>query len=68
MNPERKLDPEYETFNVWNVPGGLGLKLKLGQFTPHFTEGKQLQLSEDMIEWSTGRRQVCWNSDALQEI
>ncbi|XP_051017751.1 vomeronasal type-2 receptor 116-like [Acomys russatus] len=49
-----KLDAEYDILNYWNFPEGLGLKVKVGQFSPYGPFDQQLSLSEDMIEWATG--------------
>ncbi|NP_001093125.1 vomeronasal 2 receptor, 16 precursor [Rattus norvegicus] len=66
MNQREKMQEEYDIFYIWNFPQGLGLKVKIGEFSPYYSSGKQLWLFEDMIEWTTGNRQmpssVC-NSD-----
>ena len=58
MNQKEKLQAEYDIFQIWNFPYGLGLKIKIGEFSTYFPHGKQLHLYEDMIEQSTGSRQV----------
>ncbi|KAM7323970.1 hypothetical protein ACRRTK_016275 [Alexandromys fortis] len=58
MNQKEKLHPEYDIFQIWNFPNGLGLKVKIGMFSPYFPHGQQLHLYEDAIEWATGRRQM----------
>uniref|UniRef100_A0A8C2VFW5 Vomeronasal type-2 receptor 116-like n=1 Tax=Chinchilla lanigera TaxID=34839 RepID=A0A8C2VFW5_CHILA len=58
VSQEGKLDAEYDIFNFWNFPEGLGLKVKVGQFSKHFSNHQQLSLSEHMIEWATGIRQT----------
>ena len=58
MNQKEKLQPEYDIFQIWNFPNGLGLKVKIGMFSPYFPHGQQLNLYEDVIEWATGSRQV----------
>ncbi|XP_012888982.1 PREDICTED: vomeronasal type-2 receptor 116-like, partial [Dipodomys ordii] len=51
MDEKRKPEAEYDIVNIWNIPKGLDLKVKVGMFSPH---GQQLFLSEDMIEWTIG--------------
>nr|XP_021483618.1 vomeronasal type-2 receptor 116-like [Meriones unguiculatus] len=46
-----KLNEEYNIFNLWNFPKGLGLKKKIGTFSANAPQGKQLSLSEHMIQW-----------------
>ena len=58
MNQRDKLKEEYDIFYMWNSPKGLGLKVKIGMFTPYFPNGQQVHLSEDMIEWARGSSQV----------
>nr|XP_044986501.1 vomeronasal type-2 receptor 116-like [Jaculus jaculus] len=58
MNQKRKLDPEYDIFNLWDFQESLQVKKKIGQFSPYLPQGQQLQLLEDMVEWATGNRQI----------
>ncbi|XP_076783681.1 vomeronasal type-2 receptor 116-like [Arvicanthis niloticus] len=58
MNQRDKLQGNYDIFYIWNFPQGLGLKVKIGMFSPYFPNGQQLHLSEDMIEWATGSTQL----------
>ncbi|XP_041509297.1 vomeronasal type-2 receptor 116-like isoform X1 [Microtus oregoni] len=58
MNQKENLQEEYDIFQIWNFPYGLGLKIKIGEFSTYFPHGKQLHLYEDMIEQSTGSRQM----------
>ena len=58
LNPKEKLQEEYDIFQIWNFPHGLRFKVKIGQYRPYLTEGPQLHVNEDMIEWATGNRQV----------
>ncbi|XP_031240893.1 vomeronasal type-2 receptor 116-like [Mastomys coucha] len=58
MNQREKMQEEYDIFYIWNFPQGLGLKVKIGKFSPYFPGGKHLWLSEDMIEWTTGSKQM----------
>ncbi|KAL1765952.1 vomeronasal type-2 receptor 116-like, partial [Sigmodon hispidus] len=48
---KQKLDDKYNILNFWNFPKGLGLKVKVGTFTPNAPQGQQLSLSEKMIWW-----------------
>ncbi|NP_001092960.1 vomeronasal 2 receptor, 15 precursor [Rattus norvegicus] len=52
MNQIEKLQEEYDIFYIWNFPQGIGLKLKIGIFSPYFQTGQHLHLSEDIIEWA----------------
>uniref|UniRef100_A0A8C6II13 Vomeronasal 2, receptor 99 n=1 Tax=Mus spicilegus TaxID=10103 RepID=A0A8C6II13_MUSSI len=45
------IDTEYDILNVWNLPKGLGLKVKIGSFSANAPQGQQLCLSEQMIQW-----------------
>ncbi|XP_077890931.1 vomeronasal type-2 receptor 116-like isoform X2 [Ictidomys tridecemlineatus] len=58
MNQKGQLDRQYDILNFWNFPEGLGLKMKVGTFSPYLPQGQQLSLSEDKIEWATGDRQT----------
>uniref|UniRef100_A0A8C6G6L8 G-protein coupled receptors family 3 profile domain-containing protein n=1 Tax=Mus spicilegus TaxID=10103 RepID=A0A8C6G6L8_MUSSI len=58
MNQKEKLQAAYDIFYLLNFPHGLGIKVKIGKFSPDFPQGQQLLLSEDMIEWTTGSRQM----------
>ncbi|XP_041911438.1 vomeronasal type-2 receptor 116-like isoform X2 [Arvicola amphibius] len=58
MNQKEKLQEEYDIFQIWNFPYGVGLKVKIGEFSTYFPHNQQLHLYEDMIEQSTGRRQM----------
>lgn len=37
-----------------------GLKVKIGKFTQYLPHPQQLLVSDEMIEWATDIRQVCW--------
>nr|XP_044987439.1 vomeronasal type-2 receptor 116-like [Jaculus jaculus] len=58
MNQKGKLDPAYDIFHLWDFQESLQVKVKIGQFSPYLPQGQQLQLLEDMIEWTTGSRQI----------
>ncbi|KAL1777930.1 vomeronasal type-2 receptor 116-like, partial [Sigmodon hispidus] len=44
-------DAEYDIFNFWNFPKGLGLKVKVGTFSPNTLQHQQLSLHEQMMQW-----------------
>ncbi|XP_051017151.1 vomeronasal type-2 receptor 116-like [Acomys russatus] len=48
---KQKLNVECDILNFWNFPKGLGLKVKVGTFSPNAPQGQQLLLSEQMIQW-----------------
>nr|XP_012806370.2 vomeronasal type-2 receptor 116-like [Jaculus jaculus] len=58
INQKEKSDAEYDICSTWEFPQGIGIKVKIGQFSPHFPHGQQLYIYEDIIEWATGRKQV----------
>lgn len=58
MNQKDKIQEEYDIFQIWTFPDGLGLKVKIGEFSTYFPHGQQLHLYDDMIEWARGSRQV----------
>jgi vomeronasal 2 receptor len=45
------IDAEYEILNLWNLPKGLGLKVKVGSYSASAPQGQQLSLSEQIIQW-----------------
>jgi vomeronasal 2 receptor len=45
------IDTEYDILNFWNLPKGLGLKVKIGSFSANAPQGQELSLSEQMIQW-----------------
>jgi vomeronasal 2 receptor len=54
----QKLNAEYDILNLWNLPKGLGRKVKIGSFSANAPEGQQLSLSEHMIQWAGGFSEV----------
>ena len=56
----RRSEAEYAILNFWNFPEGLGLKVKVGKYSPHAPRGQELSLSEEMIEWAIGVPEVGW--------
>ncbi|EDL12443.1 hypothetical protein D430014M15, isoform CRA_a [Mus musculus] len=53
IDERKNLYSEYDIFNFWNFPTGLGLKMKVGTFSPNSPQGHRLSLSEEMIQWPT---------------
>nr|XP_021483724.1 LOW QUALITY PROTEIN: vomeronasal type-2 receptor 116-like [Meriones unguiculatus] len=53
MDEGRNLDSAYDILNFWNFPKGLGLKVKVGNFSPYAPQVQQLSLSEQLIQWPT---------------
>uniref|UniRef100_A0A4X1SNC7 GPCR family 3 nine cysteines domain-containing protein n=1 Tax=Sus scrofa TaxID=9823 RepID=A0A4X1SNC7_PIG len=45
---------EHAILNFWNFREGLGLKIKVGEYSPHAPCGQELSLSEEMLEWAAG--------------
>lgn len=58
MNQKEKIQSEYDIFQIQNFPYGLGIKVKIGKFSTDFPHDQQLHFYEEMIEWSTGSKQV----------
>ncbi|XP_057610493.1 vomeronasal type-2 receptor 116-like isoform X2 [Chionomys nivalis] len=58
MNEKENLQEEYGIFQIWNLPYGLGLKVKIGEFISYFPYDQHLHIYEDMIEHATGSRQM----------
>uniref|UniRef100_A0A8C6IKP9 Vomeronasal 2, receptor 106 n=1 Tax=Mus spicilegus TaxID=10103 RepID=A0A8C6IKP9_MUSSI len=50
----QKLNAEYDILILWNLPKGLGLKVKIGSFSANTAQDQQLSLSEEMIQWPEG--------------
>uniref|UniRef100_G1TK38 GPCR family 3 nine cysteines domain-containing protein n=1 Tax=Oryctolagus cuniculus TaxID=9986 RepID=G1TK38_RABIT len=44
---------EYDILNYWNFPDGVGIKAKVGKFSPYAPHGQHLSLYEDLIECAT---------------
>ncbi|KAM4876393.1 vomeronasal type-2 receptor 116-like [Thomomys bottae] len=51
LDEPKKLVAEYDIVNFWNFPEGLRQVVKVGTFSPYESNGHQLSLSKDMIEW-----------------
>ncbi|XP_076420483.1 vomeronasal type-2 receptor 116-like isoform X1 [Peromyscus maniculatus bairdii] len=58
MNQRENQKAEYDIFQIWNFPNGFRFKVKIGEFSPYFPNGHQLHLYDDVIEWTTGSRQM----------
>ena len=52
------LKEDYDIFHFWNLSQRLGIKVKIGKFSPYFPNGQHLHLYGDMIELATGSRKV----------
>lgn len=57
---KQKSDAEYDILNFWNFPKGLGLKVKVGTFSPNTSQHQQLSLYEHMIQWPEKFSEVSW--------
>ncbi|XP_031240894.1 vomeronasal type-2 receptor 116-like [Mastomys coucha] len=55
---ERKSHVQYDIFNFWNFPKGLGLNVKVGTFSPNAPEGQTLSIIHDMIQWATRSTEI----------
>nr|BAC25551.1 unnamed protein product [Mus musculus] len=49
---------DYDIFHFGNLSQHLGIKLKLGKFSPYFSHGRHFHLYVDMIEVATGSRKM----------
>ncbi|XP_076783580.1 vomeronasal type-2 receptor 116-like [Arvicanthis niloticus] len=54
----QKLNEEYDILNIWNLPKGLGLKVKIGSFSSNAPRSQQLSLSEQMVQWPEGFSEI----------
>ena len=52
------LHEDYDIFHFGNLSQYLGIKVKLGKFSPYFPHGEHFQLHLDMFELATGSRKV----------
>ena len=52
------LQEDYDIFHFGNLSQHLGIKMKLGKFSPYLPHGRHSHLYVDMIELATGRRKV----------
>ncbi|KAL1765386.1 vomeronasal type-2 receptor 116-like, partial [Sigmodon hispidus] len=57
MNQNKELQAEYDIFQMWSFPNGLGYKVQIGLFSLYYSHAQQLHLYEDVIEWATGSRE-----------
>ncbi|XP_031240750.1 vomeronasal type-2 receptor 116-like [Mastomys coucha] len=58
MNQNRKLNTEYDIFYIMDFLKHYGLKIKIGKFSGNFSNGQQLFISDQMIEWATDIKQT----------
>ncbi|NP_001356161.1 vomeronasal receptor Vmn2r105 [Mus musculus] len=62
----QEVNVKYDILNIWNLPKGLGRKVKIGSFSPNAPQGQQLSLTEQIIQWpeefSEIPRSVCSES------
>ena len=52
------LKEDYDIFHFWNLSQRLGVKVKIGKFSPYFPHRRHFYLYGVMIELATGRRKV----------
>ena len=52
------LQEDYDIFHFGNLSQYLGIKVKLGKFSPYFSHGRNFHLYVDMLEVATGSRKV----------
>eukprot|EP00073_Rattus_norvegicus_P039987 XP_008768175.1 PREDICTED: vomeronasal type-2 receptor 116 isoform X1 [Rattus norvegicus] len=58
MKQREIVHEDYDIFHMWNFSQRLGIKVKIGQFSPYFPQGQQLHLYVDMTELATGSRKM----------
>ncbi|XP_076783579.1 vomeronasal type-2 receptor 116-like [Arvicanthis niloticus] len=58
LGGRQKINEEYDILNLWNLPKGLGKKVKIGSFSASAPEGQQLFLSDQMIQWAEGFSEI----------
>ncbi|XP_045156009.1 vomeronasal type-2 receptor 116-like [Echinops telfairi] len=54
LDENRNCVSQYNILNYLNFPGGLGLHMKVGEFTPQGLRGQGLMIQEELIEWALG--------------
>lgn len=52
------LQEDYDIFHFGNLSQYLGIKVKLGKFSPYFPHGEYFHLYVDMLELATARRKM----------
>ncbi|XP_027289619.2 LOW QUALITY PROTEIN: vomeronasal type-2 receptor 116 isoform X2, partial [Cricetulus griseus] len=58
LKQKENIQEEYDIFHIWNFPHGVRFKVKIGKYSPYHTHGQQLHIYEDMLEWTTGNKQM----------
>lgn len=58
LDEKRKSHVQYDIFNFWNFPKGLGLTVNVGTFSASVLEGQTLFVTQNMIQWATGLTEV----------
>jgi vomeronasal 2 receptor len=56
----QEVNVKYDILNIWNLPKGLGRKVKIGSFSPNAPQGQQLSLTEQIIQWPEEFSEVCY--------
>ncbi|XP_036009108.1 vomeronasal receptor Vmn2r50 isoform X1 [Mus musculus] len=52
------MQEDYDIFHFENLSQHLGIKVKLGKFSPYFSHGRNFHLYVDMLEVATGSRKM----------
>ena len=52
------LQEDYDIFHFGNLSQHLGIKVKLGKFSPYFPHGEYFHLYVDMFKLATAKRKV----------
>ncbi|XP_063136832.1 vomeronasal type-2 receptor 116-like [Rattus norvegicus] len=58
LDEKRKSHVQYDIFNFWNFPKGLGLTVNVGTFSASVLEGQTLFVTQNMIQWATGLTEI----------
>ena len=52
------LKEDYDIFHFWNLSQRIGVKVKIGKFSPYFPHGHNLHLNGEIIYLARGSRKV----------
>ncbi|XP_027263733.1 vomeronasal type-2 receptor 116-like [Cricetulus griseus] len=58
LNQKEKLNAKYDIYHTMDFLPKVGLKLKIGTFSPYLPHGQQLGMSEEVIKWNTDIKQT----------
>jgi vomeronasal 2 receptor len=60
LNQKENMNINYDIFYTGNFLQSFGIKVKIGKFFKYFTHPQELLMYEELVDWATDVRQVCW--------